>query len=54
MAPNDPLYTYQWHLDDTAAAGDNPYGGSNGGGINVEPAWDISTGTGVIVAVIDT
>jgi len=54
MIPNDPGYPLQWHLDDTAAAGDNPYGGSNGGGINVEPAWDISTGTGVIVAVIDT
>jgi serine protease len=44
MVPNDPFYNpYQWHLDN------NVYGG-----INVEDAWDISTGTGVIVAVIDT
>jgi serine protease len=51
--PNDPLYTpYQWHLDDGKVT--NPYGGANGGGINVEPAWDITTGAGVIVAVIDT
>jgi len=41
--PNDPLYTYQWHL----------YNAVNGG-INVEPAWDVSQGDGVIVAVIDT
>jgi serine protease len=43
MVPNDPLYSYQWHLD-------NPVNG----GINMEPAWDIATGGGVIVAVIDT
>jgi serine protease len=54
MVPNDHYYPLQWHLDDTADAGDNPYGGANGGGINIEPAWNISTGTGVIVAVIDT
>jgi serine protease len=53
--PNDPYYPYQWHLDDSVApAGPNPYGGANGGGINLEPAWDISTGSGVIVAVVDT
>jgi serine protease len=50
--PNDPYYPYQWHMDDSANP--NPYGGANGGGINVEPAWDVSTGAGVIVAVIDT
>jgi len=54
MVPNDQYYPLQWHLDDTAYAGDNPYGGTNGGGINIEPAWNISTGIGVIVAVIDT
>jgi serine protease len=52
MIPNDPYYAYQWHLDDGLAL--NPYGGANGGGINVEPAWNISTGAGVIVAVVDT
>ncbi|UCH33742.1 MAG: S8 family serine peptidase [Armatimonadota bacterium] len=55
MLPNDSYYSYQWHLDDSAwPAGPNPYGGVNGGGINLEPAWDISTGAGVVVAVIDT
>ncbi len=42
MVPNDPLYSYQWNLKDGI------------GGINVEPAWDISTGQGVVVAVLDT
>lgn len=41
MVPNDPLYSYQWNM-------------RSGSGINVEPAWDISNGSGVIVAVIDT
>jgi serine protease len=51
-APNDPYYSYQWNFDDSLSP--NPYGGANGGGINLEPAWDVSTGAGVIVAVIDT
>lgn len=67
-APNDPHYYYQWHFDDTykwtgiiddpyreLVDGTNPYGGYNGGGINLEPAWDITTGDpNVIVAVLDT
>ena len=45
MVPNDPYYhPYQWHLDN-----------STYGGINMETAWDISTGSSsVIVAVLDT
>lgn len=59
MKPNDPYYKYQWHLDDNNTINPegktyNPYGGTNGGGIRMEEAWDISNGTGVIVAVIDT
>ncbi|GAH63395.1 unnamed protein product, partial [marine sediment metagenome] len=43
FVPDDPLYSYQWHFNDTLA------------GINIEPAWDITTGDpDVIVAVIDT
>jgi serine protease len=54
FTPNDPVYNpYQWHFDDQVPGG-NPYGGANGGGINIEPAWDISTGSGVVVAVLDT
>ena len=52
MVPDDEYYGYQWHLDTSE---DNlTLHGTNGGGINIEPAWDIATGTGVIVAVIDT
>lgn len=36
--PNDPYYSYQWHF---------PL-------INMETAWDLSTGAGVTVAVIDS
>ncbi len=44
LVPNDPgYYPFQWHLDN-----------SNNSGINAEEAWDISTGSGVTVAVIDT
>jgi len=43
MVPNDEYYSYQWHLNNTMY-----------GGINMEAAWDISNGTGVIVAVLDT
>ncbi len=38
MVPNDPYYKYQWHMTR----------------IGVEDAWDLATGTGVIVAVVDT
>ena len=42
--PNDPYYSYQWHLDN----GDH-------GGIGMEAAWEIETGDpNVVVAVIDT
>jgi serine protease len=41
--PNDPYFTpYQWNLSD------------DGFGIHVPTAWDRSTGTGVVVAVVDT
>jgi len=41
--PNDPFYYHQWHFNDPCA------------GINIEPAWDITTGEpNVIVAVVDT
>jgi serine protease len=41
--PNDPYYYLQWHLYETYA------------GINIEPAWDITTGDpNVIIAVLDT
>ncbi len=42
LTPNDPRLSEQWGFGTTSA------------GINVRPAWDQSTGTGVVVAVIDT
>lgn len=42
FVPNDTLYVQQWHY-------------KNGpGGINAEPAWDITKGAGTVVAVLDT
>jgi serine protease len=38
MIPNDPMYVQHWHMTR----------------IGMEQAWDISTGTGVIVAVCDS
>jgi len=43
MVPNDPYYRYQWHFDNSAYRG-----------INLEAAWNISAGSGVTVAVIDS
>jgi len=43
FVPDDPYYIHQWHLYETYA------------GINIEPAWDITTGDpNVIIAVLDT
>ncbi|HEX3138480.1 MAG TPA: S8 family peptidase, partial [Rhizobacter sp.] len=40
--PNDTQYGQQWHYYEAK------------GGLNLPPAWDLSTGAGVVVAVIDT
>jgi serine protease len=40
--PNDPSYSQQWS-----------YQGGNGG-IRANEAWDVTSGTGVVVAVLDT
>lgn len=46
LSPDDPLYAYQWHLDNSE---------SDCGGIQMEAAWDMETGdSSVIVAIIDT
>ena len=42
LTPTDPRYNEQWNYFEAA------------GGINAPPAWDKSTGTGVVVAVLDT
>ncbi len=43
MVPNDPYYSYQWNFH-----------GTDEGGIDMEPTWDIATGDGVVIAEIDT
>ena len=42
LTPNDPRYASQWHYHEAT------------GGLNLPSAWDKSTGTGVVVAVLDT
>jgi len=43
FVPNDPYYSYQWNMYETTA------------GINIEPAWEITTGEpNIIIAVLDT
>ncbi len=42
MSVNDPRYSSQWHYFEST------------GGINLEDAWEKTTGAGVYVAVIDT
>lgn len=42
VVPNDPRYSEQWHYYESA------------GGLNAPAAWDVSTGSGVTVAVLDT
>jgi serine protease len=42
LTPNDSRYLDQWHYYETT------------GGLNAPTAWDSITGTGVVVAVIDT
>ncbi|KAB7765213.1 S8 family peptidase [Xanthomonas maliensis] len=42
LVPNDTRFSEQWAF------------GTSNAGINIRPAWDKATGTGVVVAVIDT
>lgn len=42
LTPNDPSYSQQWGFQDADA------------GIRANTAWDVATGTGTIVAVLDT
>ncbi len=41
--PNDQYYQYQWNFDN-----------AQNGGVEAEQGWDVSNGSGVAVAVIDT
>ncbi|TAA10049.1 protease [Pseudoxanthomonas winnipegensis] len=54
FTPSDTYYAkYQWHLkapDGTATQGGN----ANNGGANVNNAWDLADGNGIVIAVLDT
>ena len=41
--PDDPYHSYQWNFGSTVS-----------GGINVETAWEITSGLGATIAVLDT
>ncbi len=48
-APNDPLYSDQWDMNNTGQTGGTP-----GADMHMEEAWDISTGSSdIVVAIID-
>ncbi len=46
---DDPLYGFQWHLENTGQTGGTP-----GVDINVLPVWPDYTGAGVVVGIIDS
>ncbi len=46
--PNDPLFANQWHLQNTGQTG-----GTIGEDANIEAAWDIALGDGVVIGIVD-
>ena len=48
LVPNDPDFDEQWHLQNTGQDG-----GWNGEDVNITGAWDIVTGSGVTIAIVD-
>ncbi len=58
VVPNDPGFSYQWHLrpgaGSTEKIGTDTGSYANIGGSNVSNAWNLSKGDGVVVAVLDT
>ncbi len=49
--PNDPLFDYQWSHTNTGSA--IQYNGVAGTDMKIQQAWNISTGAGITIAVID-
>jgi hypothetical protein len=47
-SPNDPLYSKQWALSS------NQTPGTTTAGIRAEGAWDIATGAGIVIGVVDS
>ena len=53
-APNDEYYGNLWGLHPVARVATPAPGGTGSYGADFESAWNINTGTGVVVAVVDT
>ncbi|MFZ4591703.1 MAG: S8 family serine peptidase [Ignavibacteria bacterium] len=51
--PNDPAFISQWGLKNTGQT-IGGFAGTAGGDINAVNAWDVTTGTNLIVSVLDT
>ena len=49
---NDPLYPRQWYLENTGTP--IQYNGTPGADVQINDAWNISKGTDIIVAVLDS
>ena len=51
----DPLYQYQWHLNNTGQTNFSSNGGTSGHDLNVDAVINVDLdGTGVVVAVVDS
>ena len=48
VMPNDPFVTDQWHLENTGQKG------ATGADINAETAWELTTGAGQLISIIDS
>lgn len=53
LVPNDASFGNQWGLRNTGQT-INGVAGTNGGDINAVNAWDITTGTNIIVSILDS
>ena len=53
-APNDMYYGNLWGLQPVVSVAPRAPGGTGSYGADFESAWNINTGTGVVVAVVDT
>lgn len=49
----DPLFVDQWHLQNTGQLGATGAPAAAGEDINVQPAWAVTKGSGVRVAIVD-
>ena len=50
FVPDDPLFSTQWHLHNTGTQVPEAVAGAD---VSAVAAWDIGTGTGVTIAVVD-